>query len=116
VLVGSGMPLYDLKVDWDLSNQTSVTDLLDIALAVDGLMGYVSFFVPLAESLDKPLFCVWSQQGLKASNKFVSAITPKKILEKRTSSYVIDVQEESQQRCGFDAFLGQTKAARSLSG
>jgi len=91
VQVGKGEPLYNLEnTDFDLSNKTSVTDLMDIASQADVFVGQVSFVVPLAESFDKPLIVVWSKKGLGSEDRFLNHITPEKILHKKTSRYVID--------------------------
>ncbi len=97
VQIGAGRPLYRLSgIDLDLANQTSVTDLLDIATEVDGFLGYVSFIVPLAESLDKRALLVWSRRGLAAGHPYVRQITPQKVLEKATSRAVFDDATEAQ--------------------
>lgn len=91
VQVGKGDALYQFGgIDLDLNNRTSVSDLIDIAYAADGLLGYVSFFVPLAESLDKPALFVWSRRGAESATEFVRQITPKKILHKPSSRAVFD--------------------------
>jgi hypothetical protein len=91
VQIGSGKSLHEFRgVDLDLANQTSVTDLIDVATAADAFLGYVSFLVPLAESLNKPAMLVWSRRGLRSGQPYISSITPKKILHKPSSRYVMD--------------------------
>jgi len=91
VLCGSGASLEHYQcIDIDLSNKTSVSQLIDVASVSDMLFGYCSFFVPLAESLNKKALFVWSRAGLKSDNIYIKRITPEKILYKPTSSYVID--------------------------
>lgn len=91
VQVGAGRALYNFRnIDLDLRDKTTVTDLLDLASIADGFIGYVSFFVPLAESFDKPALMVWSRKGLKSGLPFIRSITPKKILHKPTSRAVMD--------------------------
>lgn len=117
VQVGAGKPVYELDyIDLNLANCTTVTDLIDIALSCDGFLGYVSFIVPLAESLAKPLLCVWSQAGLKAPNRFISSITPRKILQYRSSRAVIDNQPEQERSAAVDAFLEQVRSRSVLCG
>ena len=94
VQLGKGTPLYDLDVSVDYANQTSVTDMLDIASICDGFIGYPSFFVPLAESLNKPGLFVWSRQGLESAQWFIRSITPQKLLHKTNHFVVDDYQEE----------------------
>jgi hypothetical protein len=91
VQIGSGKSLHEFRgIDLDLANQTSVTDLIDVATAADAFLGYVSFLVPLAESLNKPAMLVWSRRGLRSGQPYISSITPKKILHKPSSRYLMD--------------------------
>jgi hypothetical protein len=106
VQIGSGRALYTFKgIDIDLSNKTSVSDVLDVAYAADGFIGYCSFIVPLAESFDKPGLFVWSERGLRAKHPYVNSITPRKILEKPTSKYLIDDCSDSEILEAASAFL-----------
>jgi hypothetical protein len=97
VQVGSGRALYEFKgIDIDLANKTNVSDLLDVAYAADGFLGYCSFIVPLAESFDKPGLFVWARRGLKSKVDYIKTITPQKILEKPTDKYLIDDCSDSE--------------------
>jgi hypothetical protein len=86
--VGKADQIYTLSVDLDLHGKTSVPDLLDLATISNGVIGQCSFAVPLAEVFDKPLLTVWA--GNPSGHPVLRQITPKKILHKRSSSYVID--------------------------
>jgi len=100
-------PVYDLKnVDVDLSDRTSISDLLDLAMTCDAMLGYVSYFVPLAESFDKKLLCVWSRKGLVSRTEYLRKLTPQKIFHKRSCSAVMD----------DDSGDGIAEAARALLG
>lgn len=91
VQIGAGRPLYEFSgIDVDLRDQTSVSQLLDVASVASGFIGYVSFIVPLAEALAKPALLVWSRRGLRSSTGFVRQITPEKILERASSLHVVD--------------------------
>lgn len=91
VQIGAGAALHRFTgIDVDLSNKTSVSELLDVASIASAFIGYCSFVVPLAESFNRPLLAVWSRRGTKASSLFVRQITPQKILYKPTSSHVFD--------------------------
>ena len=90
VLIGKGAPAYDLKVDYDFTQKTTVSDVLDLACNATALIGQCSYIIPLAESFDKPLIAVWSAKGLLSDEKYVARITPKKILHKPTSRYLMD--------------------------
>jgi ADP-heptose:LPS heptosyltransferase len=92
VQIGAGRPLFEFKgLDVNLAGRTTVPQLLDIAKCADGLLGYVSFIVPLAEVFDKRALLVWSRRGLKSSTGYIRQITPAKILHKKeTSKHVVD--------------------------
>lgn len=95
VQVGAGDALYELGgIDLDLKNATSVSDLIDLAWAADALLGYVSFFVPLAESLDKQALFVWSRRGTISETDYIRTITPQKILHGSRSRAVFDDSED----------------------
>lgn len=106
VQVGHGDPLFRFSgVDLDLANATTVTDLLDVAYASDGALGYCSFIVPLAESLNKPALLVWSRKGLRSSNSFIRAILPEKIIHRpSTTRAVIDDAKDEELNGAVDAF------------
>jgi hypothetical protein len=91
VQVGSGAPLFRFSgVHLDLADRTTVRQMLDVASIADGFLGYVSFFVPLAESFDRPALLVWSEAGLKSPRPFIRQITPEKVLFRETSRWVLD--------------------------
>jgi len=90
VQIGSSKLLYTLNCDKNLNHQTSISDLLDIASIADGFYGQPSFIIPLAESFNKPLMVVWSEKGLNCSEPYIGTITPKKILSKNTSMFIVD--------------------------
>lgn len=97
IQLGSGKPLYELaNIDLDLANKTTITDMIDIASIADYFLGYCSFFIPLAESFDKPALFVWSSKIPMAESWFIRAITPEKILHKPTSCFVMDDWSEDR--------------------
>lgn len=87
--IGKADRIYDIPVEWDLHGQTTVSDLLDLGHAADGVLAQCSFAVPLAEVFDKPLLTVWSAAGIAAPG-IIGQVTPQKILHKATSTYVMD--------------------------
>ena len=110
VLIGNETPMFELNgIDLDLVKKTSITDLLDIAFVCDAIYGYCSFAVPLAESFDKKALFVWSDNGLKSRDQFISSITPRKILHKPTSFHVVDNWTKEQITEISNAFLQQGK-------
>lgn len=91
VQIGQADQLYALGCDLALNGATSVTDLLDLGRSCDGVVGQCSFAVPLAEVFDRPLLAVWAAKGMQASSHpYVRQITPKKVLSKPSSMFVID--------------------------
>lgn len=118
VQVGSGDALRQFSgLDLDLKNSTSVTDLIDLAFAADALLGYVSFFVPLAESLRLPGLFVWSRQGLASDTEYIRTITPQKIIHRPDLlRAVIDDCPEQELDKAVDALLEQVRARPVLRG
>ncbi len=91
VQIGAGRPLFNFRgIDVDLRDQTTIRQLMDVASVSSGMLGYVSFMVPLAEALLKPALLVWSRRGLRSSTGFVRQITPAKILQRESSLHVVD--------------------------
>jgi hypothetical protein len=115
VLIGSGAARYPLHgIDLNLSNNTSVSDLLDVASAADGFLGYVSFFVPLAESLGKPGLFIWSRRGLESNTDYIRTITPQKIIHRPDLLRAVIDNEPDNLAKAVDAFLEQAGASRGL--
>lgn len=97
VQVGSGKALHQFKgIDHDLTNRTTIPQLFDLAAACTAMLGYVSFFVPLAESFSKPSLLVWSKRGLKSPHRYIRQITPQKILHKRSSAAILDTAQPDE--------------------
>jgi hypothetical protein len=106
VQIGAGASLYGLRgIDVDLANKTTVTQMLDVASAADAFVGYCSFLIPLAESFSKPALLVWSKRGLRSNHPYIRAITPEKILHKKTSRALIDDANETQIAEAADALF-----------
>lgn len=108
VQVGSGEPLFRFRrIDVDLANQTSVCQLLDVAQACDGVLGYVSFILPIAEAFGKRGLMVWSRRGLKAPQAYVRQITPQKVIHRKDLvTWVRDGQTDPVEEAADD-FLRQ---------
>jgi hypothetical protein len=90
IRIGKGRQIYSIKSHIDLNDTTTVSDMFDIASVCDGIVPQCSFAVPLAECFDKPLLVVWSARGLESGHAYINTITPKKILSKPTSQFVMD--------------------------
>ena len=106
VMIGHGQPLFNLTgIDFDLTNATTVSQVLDAASIAHGFLGYVSFLVPLAESFERPGLFVWSRKGLKSGLPFIRSITPKKVLHRASSRAVVDDCQEQELRDAVESLL-----------
>lgn len=115
VQIGAGEPLHRFDgIDLDLANKTTVPDLIDVASVVGGFLGYVSFIVPLAESLSKPSLLIWSRRGMNSHQPLVRRLVPKKVLHKPTSRAVIDDCSGSELNEAVDALLDQAGNRRTV--
>jgi hypothetical protein len=104
--IGAGKPVYTLdNIDIDLTNDTKVTDLFDIASVADAFVGYCSYLIPLAESFNKKGLYIWGNKGLKSSEQFINTITPTKILEHKNSHFLVDNWELERMDDAINAFL-----------
>lgn len=114
VRIGKGEQLYSLPVSTDLTDGTSVSDLLDIASICDGVVAQCSFAIPLAEVFDKPLLTIWAAGGMSEyRHPYIRSITPAKVLSKSTSKYVID--EWALERLTEATYLWKIDASRADS-
>lgn len=108
VQVGAGDALFKFEgIDLDLTNKTSVCDLLDVATLAHGFLGYCSFIVPLAEAQSKPAMLVWSRKGLNSSHLIIRQMTPQKILHGPLSRWVVDDASDKALMDCADVFLEQ---------
>jgi len=96
IQMGKGAKLFEFKgLDLDLTNQTSVSDVLDVGSISSAFIGMgCSYIIPLSESRDKMALTVWSGRGLRSKEPFVSRITPTKIFHEKTSMAIIDDRVE----------------------
>lgn len=105
IQVGKGASLFRFSgIDLDLTNQTSVRDLLDVATLASGFLGYCSYIVPLAEAQMKPAMLVWSRKGLNSPHQVVRQMTPQKILHRAASRWVMDDASDKELMDCADAF------------
>jgi hypothetical protein len=117
VQVGAGAPLYQFKgLDLDLAGHTTVAEVIDIVQAAALCLGYVSFMVPLAEALGKPLMCVWSERGLNSKLDLVRALKPLKIFSAASSRFVVDGWHREQRRHQFGQFFEQATSQGGVQG
>jgi hypothetical protein len=113
VQVGKGDALHQFGgIDLDLKNATTVSGMIDAVNAADAVLGYVSFLVPLAESLGKPGLMVWSRRGLASEIDYVRTITPQKIIHRRDLlDAVFDDAPPQELQKATDALLGKIGVA-----
>jgi hypothetical protein len=118
VQVGKGDALHHFSgIDLDLKNATSVSGMIDAVYAADAVLGYVSFFVPLAESLGKPGLMVWSRRGVKSDTDYIRTITPQKIIHRPDLlKAVFDDAPDDELQKAADAFFEQVGSQRVLYG
>lgn len=83
VQIGKGEPLFRFKrLTFDFANELSVAQSIDVVAGADKVLGYPSYMIPLAESLDKPATWVWSYRGTRDQHVFIRRITPAKLIHK----------------------------------
>lgn len=114
VYIGRDQRLFNLDVDLDMSNRTSITDVLDIASVADAFFGQCSFIIPLAESFDRRLLILWSSAGVRSTNTAINTITPDKVLSKPTSHYVIDTDPDID--IAIHQFLESARSGTEIHG
>lgn len=96
VRIGRGKQFYKVRSDLDLYGETSVRDVLDLAWSCDGIVAQCSFAVPLAEAFDKPLLALWAARGLASKQRYISNLTPQKVLQGARSRHVVDDWAEAR--------------------
>jgi ADP-heptose:LPS heptosyltransferase len=118
VQIGQGAPLFKFHgIDLNLANKTSIADLLDIASLVDGFVGWCSFMLPLAESLGKPFFTLWSARGMRSREPFIRSLTPKKVIHRKDLSYhAVDDEPFNRIHQKFADFLREVTRRASPQG
>ena len=107
VQIGAGVPTFEFqRIDCDLANKTTVSELLDVFSICDGVLGYCSFVLAAAESLNKKTLMVWSRAGLNSKDEYIRQITPQKIIEHpEMTQYIIDDCTEQELNNAASAFL-----------
>lgn len=106
VQIGAGQSIHKFDgLDLDLANKTTVAQLLDLASVAHGFIGYVSFIVPMAESLRKPALIVWSSRGLRGTHPYIQQIKPSKVLNGNWCKWAMDDWEPNRIDEAFNGFL-----------
>ena len=76
--------------NFDLVDQTSVCDLMDISSIANLFLTQVGHLLPIGECLGKPVACFFSKHGMTCENQFVNTIIPKKVFCRDTDMSFID--------------------------
>ena len=80
VQIGNKYTLHSIETaDIDIINETSVSDLMDIASICDIGLSQVGNLLPMCESQCKKTFIIYSRKAVESDNKFISAIVPEKV-------------------------------------
>jgi hypothetical protein len=117
IQVGAGKSSYSFDgLDLDLADRTTIAGLIDLACVAQGFLGYCSFIIPLAESLAKPELLIWSRRGLNSRNPFIHAITPQKILHRKSSRAIIDDCTDRELIEAVNGFCQQIGDSQSFYG
>lgn len=114
VLIGAGEASFRYSnIDVDLTNKTSVAEVMDVGFAADGFLGQCSFIIPLAEALFKPVTLIWSRRGLRSPHEVIRQMTPAKILHRESSRAVIDDCSEGALKAAIDALCDESDRTRA---
>ncbi len=104
VRVGKGKQIYALPASEDLSDKTSVSDLLDIVSSCDAVVTQCGYPIRMAEFFGVAALAVWSERGLHSVRPIIPLITPAKILHAPTSHYLIDAWSPSRTQDAVRSF------------
>lgn len=80
VQVGNNNVLHQIKGIMNIINKTTVSDLMDLVQVADFTLAQVGNMLPLSEALGTPSFTIFSSDGLKSENRFISSIKPEKVV------------------------------------
>ena len=92
IQAGKGKCLWDYGklIDIDLTNKTTVCDIMDLGIIGDVFLGQPGFIVPLAEGNGKNLYLIFSRRGLNCNTEFLKNITGKKVCSTRRGFWGVD--------------------------
>ncbi|HEX9810637.1 MAG TPA: hypothetical protein VGA88_00925 [Burkholderiales bacterium] len=115
VFIGRGSRLFDVSCDLDLNDRTTPDQVMDLALAAHGGFAQCGFMLPLMEMFDKPLLCMFTERARASARVWIRQMTPKKLLGKETSHYVVDGWDEWRRAGAVDAFRDEVLRRELLS-
>ena len=92
VIICSDAPIYNYDdIDLDINGETSVSDVLTLVQMADRTIGQVGHILPISEALGTPGLIFFSKKGLQSPERFISAITPEKVIHyKDLVKHIID--------------------------
>lgn len=85
VEIGKGERLGDSGAEINLFNKTTIEQVFDLATEASLIIAPVSFMLVIAEAMKIPAIAMWARAGLKNRNRFISDITPDKIIYNKDS-------------------------------
>ena len=109
VQIGSGKCLTEIPqelIDIDFAGKTTLPQMFDIAYNADAFFGQCSFIIPLSEGMAKPGLICFSERGMKSRDRFISSITPEKIIHRKDIlKTFIDTDSEASIFAACDSIL-----------
>ena len=93
------------KIDLDLSEINVLNSYFSVIDQADIVLSQPGHCVPIAEGLNKKLFCVFARSGLKSMEKRFRFTTPQKILTKISSTYCVDDEKPEDYLPKFEKLL-----------
>ncbi len=90
VLTGNKYCLYrPTCTEYDLIDQTSVTDLMDIISTADCCLSQIGNLLPMSEALEKKSVIIFSHKIPDMKHPFLRAITPEKTIHRKDLAYSV---------------------------
>jgi hypothetical protein len=81
IQIGNRFVLHKINgVTYDMVNKTNVTELMDLVKMADVGLSQVGNLLPMCEALGVKTFTIFSEEALKCDNRFISSITPEKVV------------------------------------
>ncbi len=94
-------------IDLELTNRTSIFDLMDFGIIGDVFFGQCGFIIPLAEGMNKPLFNIFSANCLTLKDPFLNNITGKKVQSGKRSAWAFDNIDDAEMVEKFKRCIGE---------
>jgi hypothetical protein len=85
VQIGRGEVMHKYRqVDYDITNNTSISDIMNLGMVADLGIGQCGFMVPLMEGFKKPYYIILAQKGVDAKHDFfISCLTLEKLFARK---------------------------------